>query len=178
MRKDNPFLLPSRLIRKYGTRDPFKIAEAMGIIVVFRDDYVKQKGAFAVVLGNRFIFINDNLSWPMKVIVCAHELGHALRHWRLCKRMAIYEMTLFDMKNPLEREANMFAAGLLIDENRMMECLKRGYTLEQTANELDTITELVVILARAMQDQMECPENLPEFPASGFLAAINDSNCW
>ena len=34
MKKDNPFKLPRRLIRKYGTSDPFYIAEMEGIQVI------------------------------------------------------------------------------------------------------------------------------------------------
>lgn len=176
MKKDNPFKLPRRLIRKYGTSDPFYIAEMEGIQVIMRDDFVKQKGAFAVVLNNRFIFINNNLSRPMKLIVCAHELGHALRHWRLCKRIALYEMKLFDMRDPLEREANLFAAGLLIDEGRLMECLMKGYSIQQAAMELETIPDLVTILLQEMKDRMELPENIPVPPRNNFLGTVQDED--
>ena len=79
-------LIPSKLISRYGTRDPFRICREKGIEVMFRDDFTGQKGAFSLMLNVPFIFINNNLSDEMKRIVCAHELGHAMLHRKLCCR--------------------------------------------------------------------------------------------
>jgi hypothetical protein len=47
--------------RKYGTRNPFKIANQKGVHIKYRDDYKKLKGMYLVVLNNRFIYINSTL---------------------------------------------------------------------------------------------------------------------
>lgn len=49
------------LVHRCGTRDPFAIAEALGIKVVFRNDFRRQKGAFKLMMRTAFIFINANL---------------------------------------------------------------------------------------------------------------------
>ena len=175
--KRNPYDLPGELIRKYRSNDPFYIAKMMKITVMPRSDFIRQKGAFVIVLGNAFILINENLSRQMQRIVCAHELGHALLHRQLCRqeqKAALYEMMLFDIKDPAEREANIFAAGLLIDDNEMLEYLKSGYSLLETARAMDTNVNLLSIRLHAMQDRMDHPENLPCMPGSSFLGTIGD----
>lgn len=105
--------LPRRLLRRYGTSDPFELADCLGITILECHDFKLQKGAFKVILNNCFIFINANLSTEMKKLVCAHELGHALLHRPLGKTdTGLMEFELFDITNTTEYEANLFAANL------------------------------------------------------------------
>ena len=73
----------SDLVRRCGTRDPFRIAQELGIEVLFCDDFGPLKGMYRVIKRNRFIFINKDLSSRMQRIVCAHELGHDQLHRHL-----------------------------------------------------------------------------------------------
>ena len=73
----------SNLVKRCNTRDPFKIAEAIGVKVMFVDNFEKLKGVYRVIKRNRWIFINSNLSERMQRIVCAHELGHDQLHRHL-----------------------------------------------------------------------------------------------
>lgn len=59
----NQFLsqVGSDLVKKYKTRDPFAIADALGIKVLFCDGFGPLKGMYRVVKRNRFIFINKDL---------------------------------------------------------------------------------------------------------------------
>lgn len=178
MKKKNPYDLPGELIRKYRSNDPFYIADMMKITVMMRSDFSRQKGAFVVVLGNAFIMLNDSLSRQMQRIVCAHELGHVLLHRRFFRQKqaaAICETILFDMKDPTEREANIFAAGLLIDDREMLEYLRRGYSLFETAQAMNTNVNLLSIRVNAMRDRMEYPENIPCIPCNDFLGTIGDN---
>ena len=52
----------SSLVKRCGTRDPFKIANELGIEVLFCDDFGPLKGMYKVIKRNRFIFINRDLS--------------------------------------------------------------------------------------------------------------------
>jgi Zn-dependent peptidase ImmA (M78 family) len=118
MRNPDAYLIPPKLIRKYGTRNPFLLAGEKGVEIMMRDDFDRQKGAFSLMLNVPFIFINNNLSDEMKRIVCAHELGHAMLHRKLCRKMknqTIQEYEIFDIRSTTEYEANIFAAELLID---------------------------------------------------------------
>ena len=108
----------AKLIRKYRTRDPFELAQAMHISVLIQDTFKRQKGAFKLVMNVPFIFINGNLSKTAQTLICAHELGHALLHRRLG---ALMEFELCDMTTLCELEANIFAAELLLDEREIEE---------------------------------------------------------
>ena len=44
----------NKLIDRCGTRDPYKVAKELGINVIYRN-FDKQRGAYKVILKNRFI---------------------------------------------------------------------------------------------------------------------------
>ena len=100
----------SDLVRRCGTRDPFRIAQELGIEVLFCDDFGPLKGMYRVIKRNRFIFINKDLSSRMQRIVCAHELGHDQLHRHLAKGNTLQEFMLYDMATKPEYEANIVAA--------------------------------------------------------------------
>ena len=171
-------LIPSKLISRYGTRDPFRICREKGIEVMFRDDFTGQKGAFSLMLNVPFIFINNNLSDEMKRIVCAHELGHAMLHRKLCrhkKTQTIYEYEIFDIRNSTEYEANIFAANLLIDEREMNEYMSYGYDIVQTARAMNLNVNLLLIKLHEMNDDKSILYTLPDFPKRNFLGTIEDN---
>ena len=171
-------LIPSKLISRYGTRDPFRICREKGIEVMFRDDFTGQKGAFSLMLNVPFIFINNNLSDEMKRIVCAHELGHAMLHRKLCrqkKNQTIYEYEIFDIRNSTEYEANIFAANLLIDEREMNEYMSYGYDIVQTARAMNLNVNLLLIKLHEMNDDKSILYTLPDLPKRNFLGTIEDN---
>ena len=171
-------LIPSKLISRYGTRDPFRICREKGIEVMFRDDFTGQKGAFSLMLNVPFIFINNNLSDEMKRIVCAHELGHAMLHRKLCrqkKNQTIYEYEIFDIRSSTEYEANIFAANLLIDEREMNEYMSYGYDIVQTARAMNLNVNLLLIKLHEMKDNEALLYALPDLPKRNFLGTIGDN---
>ena len=171
-------LIPSKLISRYGTRDPFRICPEKGIEVMFRDDFTGQKGAFSLMLNVPFIFINNNLSDEMKRIVCAHELGHAMLHRKLCrqrKNQTIYEYEIFDIRSSTEYEANIFAANLLIDEHEMNEYMSYGYDIVQTARAMNLNVNLLLIKLHEMKDNEALLYTLPDLPKRNFLGTIGDN---
>jgi len=58
----------NRIVEECSTRDPHKIARELGIEVM-PCAFQKQKGAYKVILRNRFIFIKDDLHPVMEKIV-------------------------------------------------------------------------------------------------------------
>ncbi len=165
--------LPQKLIRRFGTRDPFEIAAGLGFIVKIRNDFKKQRGSFAVILGNVFIFINGSLSEEMQRMVCAHELGHALLHRELVTDSPwILEHELFDMKDRTEYEANLFAANLLIDETEMAEMLEEGRDVSETAAYFHVNVNLLLLKLADMNDTVK--NKLPFIPKSDFLGKVGD----
>lgn len=107
------------LIKEHKTRDPQKIADCLGIHVVYKSYSPYTKGYFIKTLRNKFIIVNDELDENEKKIVLAHELGHAILH--ADKPISfIREYTFFPI-GTYEEEANIFAAELLIDDSDIEE---------------------------------------------------------
>ena len=179
MKNPDAYLIPSKLISRYGTRDPFRICSEKGIEIMYRDDFIGQKGAFSLMLNVPFIFINNYLSDEMKRIVCAHELGHAMLHRKLCrerKNQTIYEYEIFDIRNSAEYEANIFAANLLIDEKEMNEYMTyHGYDIVQTARAMNLNVNLLLIKQHEMKGTGSRPYRLPDLPNRNFLGTIGDN---
>lgn len=119
--------LVSYYMRICETNDPFKIAEFIGIHVLVCP-LGNVDGTYRYIKRGHWIFINsdiDNESYAR--VVMAHELGHALLHKKEnCCFMAHYTMLL---TSKIEREANTFAARLLITDDLIQEF--SGFTKDQ-----------------------------------------------
>ena len=108
------------LVNKYGTRDPKKICRKLGIGLYFKD-LGECLGLYICKLKRRNIIVNENLSEAQTLMILAHELGHDRLHRKLAKEGAFQELQLFDTPSSTERDANAFAAHLLIDDSELME---------------------------------------------------------
>lgn len=135
------------LIRRCETRDPFRIARALGIEVLFVDSLRQLKGMYRVIKRNRFILLNRDNSERMNRIVCAHELGHDQLHRRSAVDQALKEFVLYDMTTQQEYEANLFAAELLLDDAEMLSFIRRGFDTVQIADATGTDINLVALKA-------------------------------
>ena len=166
--------LPARLIRKYHTRDPFRIADELGIRVRYIHTK-RQKGFCKIFLRNRFIFLSDSMSGQMQRMTCAHELGHLLLHGdALTKQDYLLDMEIFDITDQREYEANQFAASLLIDDQRLMELLREGRDVVTAASILDINVNLLLIRLTDLRRDGLVPD-LPFRPRAGFLGKVGDS---
>ena len=164
------------LVRRFGTRDPFVIAERLGIEVVFRNDFKRQKGAFKLILRTPFIFINASLSDYMQRMVCAHELGHALLHRDLGKsKMGLVEFEILDINSVAELEANLFAGELLLDEGELVEYVHQGWDLLSIAKAMDTNINMLLMRVNAYNAEHDAKLTLPEMPSRNFMGTIEDS---
>lgn len=133
------------VVKKYGTRDPFKMAKLCGAELMVKN-LGSLKGFYKVVYDTPFIFLNSNLPLGEARLVCAHELGHHALH-RAAARVGFEEFSLFSENSRREYEANLFAAVLLISDEDIKELIGMGYTAQQIANELcidERITELKI----------------------------------
>lgn len=166
--------LAHKLVKAAGIRDPFVIAEDLHITVLFRDDFIRQKGAFKVIAQNSFIFINGHLSEEMQRLVCAHELGHALLHRQLgMSAIGLMEFEIFDIKDQLEYDANAFAAALLLDDGELLDILQDGYDIVHVASMLKTNVNLVLLKLNEM-NKHGYNFQLPCSPDRRFLGNIAD----
>ncbi|MEK4239101.1 ImmA/IrrE family metallo-endopeptidase [Paenibacillus sp. FSL H7-0714] len=100
-----------RLLRKYKTNCPFRLAEALNIEIWYRDLGENTRGMFRRTLRRKYIIIHSGLSEAWQRVICAHELAHALLHPGI-SRFWMDERTFFCV-GKYEREANYFAVRLL-----------------------------------------------------------------
>ncbi len=107
------------LITKYRTKNPFKLANSLGVQVRF-EDLGEVRGLFKKILRRRYIFINSKLSEFDQRIVCCHELGHAILHSSNDYQFLI-DNTRILRRSKLEDEANLFASYLLFPDDEIIE---------------------------------------------------------
>ena len=105
-----------KLIRKYKTRDPFKIMDDMHIIVGATSSFQKLKGFCFMSCKTIYVQISSFLSEEEKQIVAAHELGHIILHRTQLKMAPMKDDTLYNMQDNTEYQANLFAADFLLSD--------------------------------------------------------------
>ena len=115
-----------KLVDKFGTRNPFKIAKEMNIVVIF-EPLGEINGYFTTVFRQRQIHINCNLSEQQKLFTAAHEWGHAVLQPK--DNTPFLKGSTFFSVNKLEKEANKFALMLLISDEDLNEL--KDFTLQQ-----------------------------------------------
>jgi Zn-dependent peptidase ImmA (M78 family) len=121
-----------KLIKKYGTNNPFEICDALGIWV-YKVELGSLKGHHIYEKRKKVIFLNENLSYVESFFACAHELGHALLHKGHNKYFNL-ECT-FQVTEKHEIEAHRFALDLILTSERLSEF--EGCTLEQMSKSLE-----------------------------------------
>ena len=122
MRMDYLSKVGNDLVERFKTRDPFLIAEGLGVEVLFCGDFGPLKGMYRVIRRNRFIFINKDLAPRMQSIVCAHELGHDQLHRHLAKGNALQEFMLYDMTTKSEYMSSSYPALLIYSSPLILSC--------------------------------------------------------
>ena len=128
------------LVRRYETRDPFKLAAALGYIVQ-RSSLKGIRGFYQNIHRCSIIYVDNNLSEADATFVCAHEIGQALMH-RGCNRIFMDTHTHFQV-NRYEIEADRFAINLLFDDDYFIEFYYYlGFPVQFIAECLHLSTEL------------------------------------
>ena len=106
--------IANSLVRKYQTHDPFRIARALGYVVI-RTPLHGIRGFCQKLNRRQVIYVDSNLSDQDARFVCAHEIGHTIMH-RGCNRIFMDTNTYFQT-NRQEIEASRFALDLLYDDD-------------------------------------------------------------
>lgn len=124
--------------RLCGTNDPFVIANYLNI-EVFRCPLGRISGYYKYLKRHKCIYINSDLEDSFSKVVMAHELGHAVLHLKEnCAFMSRHTLLL---TSKIERQANLFAAHLLITDDILQEY--QGYTREQLSSGTGLPIELI-----------------------------------
>lgn len=109
--------IASAIASKYGTHNPFEIADLRGINVL--DCPMKSTlGYYTMYHRIQNIIINCNLPDALCPFVCAHELGHAICHADLNTQWL--KVNTLVSTDRIEREASKFAVELLLPDDMVM----------------------------------------------------------
>lgn len=98
------------LIKKYGTSNPFEVADLMGIMVLY-EHLGNSLGYFSKICRIPIIHVNESISYEKQLFTCAHELGHAVLHPN--ENTSFLKANTLHSTSKLETEANTFAIQLL-----------------------------------------------------------------
>ncbi len=145
----------NEIIQNYGERNPYYIAEQLGVIVKYKD-LGSLKGAYFGNMKKPVIVINEDLDENTKSMICAHELGHHILHSG--------QMLSCDNLNSsaiLEREANIFASAFLVDSEKALKLLNEQYTVSEVSSIMQIDENLLLFTLNTL--------NLTDAPDSTFL---------
>lgn len=140
-----------KILKKFGGRDIFETAENSGANVWFRE-LGGLKGFYICENGARYIVINEALDDALKRVVCAHELGHDTLHRELSVG-GLREGTLFLDTNKTEREANLFAACVLITDEEILEAMNENADISSVSAALKLPPEIVMYKLETMNSK-------------------------
>lgn len=140
--------LAKKVIDEYGGANVIETAENSGAKVWFRK-LGSLKGFYLFENGGRYIVINEGLDDRLKEVVCAHEFGHDMLHRELSGGK-LRETTLFLENSKTEREANLFAASLLISDKEILAELEGENSLRNLALKLGYPREIVAYKLEAL----------------------------
>lgn len=95
--------------QRYGTYDPFVIAEKLNIAIKWADIYPRPFGNTIYYEKSPIILLSNVIKeTPEKYFVCSHELGHAIVH----EGLTAYYIANSKFHNRSESEADKFAISL------------------------------------------------------------------
>lgn len=157
----------NRLVQHYGTNDPVRLADDMGILVRDVPELTDLLGMYTYKWKHRIILMNPHINEVLYRMVLGHEIGHDQLH-RALSFGGLKEFELFNMTDMTEYEANAFDAHILIDENEMDELFRDGYDLAAAAKILHVNINLLLIKVQEM-NKLGMNLKLPYQPDARFF---------
>ena len=164
-----------RAVKKHGEDDPARLARELGFIVLYQNmgtDETSCKGFFIRQSKVTAIVVNGDLPLRVRRLVIAHELGHALLHAEQLESGLLGDASIFDSGSLMEYQADMFAAELLIPDDKAKRLFRAGATFYQAATVLGVPEELLDYKLRSLRNR-GFEIDAPEFARSGYLRHIN-----
>lgn len=141
------------IIDECAESDPGRLCRDLGIILEYEPmGAAKQacKGFFIRRLGISVITVNSELTDTFRRIITAHELGHAVLHTDIGER-GFLDVGYFNEADDCEKEANFFAAELLLPDNDVLDAIEESRTYFDIASKLYVPAELVDMKLQLME---------------------------
>jgi len=131
-------------IKRAGSRDAFIIATERKIKVRY-EDLGSLMGMYKYYnKNNRYITLNQNNSRCARIVTCYHEIGHDVNDQDIAKNSLLQDIR-WNMKDPTELRANLFAAETQLVDSEILEYISYGHTLEQIAMETGTYRDYIAM---------------------------------
>ena len=134
----------NKMVMRAGTRDPKLICKTYGIRIREMDLAKLIKAYYFYQSRINNIVIDENIVDIFRRILIAHELGHFSLHREVAMMRGFQEMEVLEKRDtdPMETEANLFAAELLLTDEDVLTCL-REHTFFETAQILNVPSALL-----------------------------------
>lgn len=132
----------NQLIKKHRTNDPFRIAQLMGILIVF-EPLGTALGYYNKHFRVPIIHINQDANKAIQYFICAHELGHAVQHPDTSTSF-LKKHTLFST-DKFEIEANTFAIELLLPDELFTNQNEAFFSVNDAVKEKGIPVELLYL---------------------------------
>ena len=164
-----------KLKRRYREDNLFELCRNMGILLL-PQPFGTQKGAimgfFLEQRRIKTITYNSDLSEDLQRVIVGHELGHSVLHARDGIH-AFHDVGLFDVSSRFEKEANLFAAEFLLDDDEVLETLAQGGDFFSAAAILRVPMELLDFKFRIMKWKGYDVAEPPIMAQSNFLRDVD-----
>ncbi len=135
----------ARLKKRYGKeRDPFRLCEQLGFLVNPLDLGKGEDAIKALIVECcriKCITYNTNLSEELLRPTIFHECGHGLLH--PIGLFGYTDITLYDESSRKEKEANLFCAEYMLEDDEVLEALNADLTFFSAAKALSVPAELL-----------------------------------
>lgn len=133
-----------KLVKKSGSRDPFAICEYLDFKIHYMNLQRRLKAYYFYQSRINNIVIDENITEIFLPTLLAHELGHGMLHKKIAMMSGFQELEVLEKRadRPMEYEANLFAAELLLNDKTVLETLNE-YTFFETASILNVPAALL-----------------------------------
>ena len=174
-----------KLKKRYHENDPFALCQEKGIILLpepfgLATDSIK--GFFLQKKRIKTITYNSDLPYVLQRIIVSHELGHSELHTRGGVH-AFHDVGMFDESSRFEKEANLFSAEYLLNDEEVLDTLNADNTFFAAASTLKVPMELLDFKFRVMKWKGYKLVEPPITARSNFLRDVevpygaDDSDC-
>lgn len=124
-------------VRKHFGGDPERIARALGLLVLEEE----LTGRLEEIYFGDAIVLRRALPEPVKRELIAHAIGHHVMH---AGNHLTLETRTYSFGNYHERQANVFAACLLVPEEELQAKIEAGRPLPDLSQDFEVTDELLL----------------------------------
>ena len=156
---------------KYATSDPFEILDELRICVTFRPMSMSISGFVFVMSDGPVITLNSSLRSMRKKLTAAHELWHATEDKFILDGIHM-ERSDVRLTDECEVNANLFAVELCIPDEKILNLLEEGESIEEIAVRLNVRPEMLRYKLKLLAYKgYDIPENFTEVRSDAMTDA-------